>query len=160
MSDASLQPEDNGAEPLSGKRRPVASDVAAIMEIIAEGKSLRAACRELGLHNPSTNDFIHGNLDYREQYARAKEQRAEVMQEEGLTVTKAAALGQLVNGKKVDPAGARVYLDALKWASARMAPKTAPVQRVRVSYEDLSDEELDARIAESINGDDETTDEP
>lgn len=159
MSDVDKQPEDE-AQPVTGKRRPVAADIPAIMEIVADGKSLRAACRELGLHNPSTNDFIHNDPGYCEQYTRAKEQRAEVMQEEGLTVTKAAALGQPVNGKKVDPAGARVYLDALKWAAARMAPKTAPVSRVRLSFEELSDEELDARIAERLHGDSETTDQP
>jgi hypothetical protein len=136
----------------AGKRRPVAEDLPAIMEMISGGKSLRAACRELGLHNPSTDAFIRANPDYREQYAHAREGRAEFLQEDGLTITKAAALGQTVGGHKIDPAGARVYLDALKWAAARMAPKTAPVQRVAHTFSHLSDEELAAEIA-TLSGD-------
>jgi hypothetical protein len=146
MSDAPSPLETNG------QRRPTAEDIKPIMDLIAEGKSLRAACRELGLHNPSTHDFIHDDPGFCEQYTRAREQRAEYLQEDALTVTKAAALGQTVQGKKVDAAGSRAYLDAIKWAAARMAPKTAPVDRHEHRHEfgDLSDEELNARIAAKV----------
>lgn len=136
----------------AGQRRAKPEDAQAVFESVAEGKSLRAACRELGLHAPSTHTLIDSDPGLREQYARAKEHRADVFQEDGLTVTKAAALGQQVNGHKIDPAGARVYLDALKWAAARMAPKTAPVQRVAHTFSHLSDEELAAEIA-TLSGD-------
>ncbi len=136
----------------AGQRRAKLEDAQAVFEIVAEGKSLRAACRELGLHTPSTHTLIDSDSGLREQYARAREGRAEVLQEDGLTITKAAALGQSVNGHKIDPAGARVYLDALKWAAARMAPKTAPVQRVAHTFSHLSDEELAAEIA-TLSGD-------
>jgi hypothetical protein len=142
MSAAPSQPE-----PDKGQRRPGTEDVPAVLDLVSEGKSLRAACRELGLHAPSTHTLIDSDPSLREQYARAKEHRADVFQEDGLTITKAAALGQAVNGHKIDPAGARVYLDALKWAAARMAPKTAPVQRVAHTFSHLSDEELAAEIA-------------
>jgi hypothetical protein len=142
MSDAPSQPDTD-----KGHRRPVVEDLAPMMAIIGSGKSLRAACRELGIDPSSAHRWINEDEGRRQQYALAREERAETLQEDGLTVTKAAALGQQVNGHKIDPAGARVYLDALKWAAARMAPKTAPVQRVAHTFSHLSDEELAAEIA-------------
>ena len=142
------------------KRRPKDEDLEAVLELIWDGQSLRTACDKLGLHTPSTSTWLHADDKRCEQYVRAREGRAEFLQEEGLSVTKAAALGLPVNGKPVDATGSRAYLDAIKWATARMAPKTAPISRVRLSFEELSDEELDARIAERLHGDSETTDQP
>lgn len=138
----------------AGQRRPEPGDIPAVLEAVAEGLSLRKACEGLGLHTPSTHTFIDSDDGLREQYVRAKEQRAEHYQEEALTVTKAAAIGATVNGKKIDPTGVRAYLDAIKWATARMAPKTSPVHRVAHSFETLSDEELDARIAAKLDAED------
>jgi len=151
---------DNATErPTAGKRRPVETDIPAFMEHISEGLSLRAACKTLGIHAPSMQTFIDENEGRREHYARAREMRAEHYQEESLTVTKAAALGVTFNGKKVDPMGARVYLDAIKWATARMAPKTAPVQRFDVTtrVRQMTDAELAEEIAAleaTLNGED------
>lgn len=132
----------------AGKRRPKDEDLAPLLEHIWEGLSLRKACEKLGLHVPSTSDWLQTDDGRREQYARAREGRAEVLQEEGLTVTKAAALTQVVAGKKVDPSGARAYLDAIKWATARMAPKTAPVQRIDVTARTrrMTDDEIEAEL--------------
>lgn len=135
------------SEEPKGQRRPTREDCIAAIAVVADGKSLRAACTSLGLHCPSTHTAINEDAGLREQYERARELRAEHFQEEALTVTKAAALGQSVNNKQVDAAGARVYLDAIKWAAARMAPKTAPRIPVDMTVTDLSgltDEELDA----------------
>ena len=102
----------------AGKRRPSAEDIPAVLLLICEGKSLRASCADLGLDPPSTHTFIDSDEGIRQQYARAREQRAEVLAEEALTYGRAAAAG------KVKPDGARVAIDAIKWATARMAPKT------------------------------------
>jgi hypothetical protein len=138
------------------QRRPDAVDLPELFELIGEGKSLRAACRELGLHAPSTHTFIHEDDGRREQYARAKVQRGEHYQEEGLTIGKAAALGLQVNGKKVDPAGARVYLDAIKWTVGRMDPKGEPVKRIDLTSRtrQMTDAEIAAEIA-ALEGSDE-----
>lgn len=134
---------------VAAKRRPTEADLPAFMEQVADGLSLRAACLKLGIHAPSMHTFIAEDEGRREHYARAKDQRAEHYQEEGLTVAKAAALGLEVNGKKVDAAGARVYLDAIKWATARMAPKSAPVQRIDLTsrVRKMTDAELAEEIA-------------
>src|SRR5258708_8985832 len=101
--------------------------------MIWEGNSLRTTCDKLGLHTPSTSDWLHEDHGRGEQYARAREGRAEFLQEDALTVTRAAALGEQVDDKRVDASGARGYLDGVKWATARMAPKTAPVQRIHLT---------------------------
>ncbi|WP_236627758.1 hypothetical protein, partial [Caulobacter sp. B11] len=66
--------------------------------------SLRKACRRLGLDPPSTHTWLEDDRDRRQQYARAREQRAEIYAEKGLTIGLAAATGKL----KAD--GARVAL--------------------------------------------------
>lgn len=132
----------------AGQRRPKDEDLTPLLDMIWEGQSLRAACEKLGLHVPSTSTWLHADNGRREQYARAREGRAEAMQEEVLSITRAAAMGMQYRGKKVDAAGARAHLEATKWATARMAPKTAPVQRVALSYEHLSPEEIRERTAE------------
>lgn len=131
------------------QRRPIAEDIPEVLELVSGGKSLRDACRQLGLHCPSTHTFIDQDDGLREQYARARELRADHFQEDVLTITKAAALGMEVGGKKVDPAGARTYAEAVKWAAARMSPKTAPVQRIDMTSRtrQMSDAEIAAEIA-------------
>lgn len=129
-----------------GQRRPTAEDIDAVLEKISDGKALRAACRELGLHAPTTGTLLKSEA-LRERYAHARADRVEVMAEEVLTVARAAALGAEVNGKKVDAAGARVYIDTVKWLAGRMDPKGEPVRRVSHSFEGLSDEELNREIA-------------
>lgn len=125
-----------------GKRRPQPEDVEPVLEIIADGKSLRAACQELGIHPGHMDALLDGDDAYRAHYVRAKERRAEVLAEQGLSIGLSAA-----NPKSgIRPDGARVALDAIKWATARMAPKTAPVERHSHSFESLSDAELDARL--------------
>lgn len=129
-----------------GQRRPTEKDIEAVLEKISDGKALRASCRELGLHAPTTGTLLKSEA-FRERYAHARADRVEVMAEEVLTVARAAALGAEVNGKKVDAAGARVYIDTVKWLAGRMDPKGEPVRRVSHSFEALTDDELNREIA-------------
>jgi hypothetical protein len=129
-----------------GQRRPTSEDIDAVLEKISDGKALRAACRELGLHASSTSAVLKSEA-VGARYAHARADRVEVMAEEVLTVSRAAALGAEVNGKKVDAAGARVYIDTVKWLAGRMDPKGEPVRRVSHSFEGLTDDELNREIA-------------
>lgn len=142
---------DGGA----GKRRPKDGDLEPILALMWDGKSLRAACEVLELDTPSVSKWIDDDLSdngRRQQFARACEGRAEYLQEDAITVNRAAALGVKVGERKVDPSGAKGYLEAVKWSTARMAPKKAPVERhtVAVEFEGLTDEDLDARIAAKL----------
>lgn len=157
------------------QRDPQESDLQPVLTMIWEGKSLSAACRELGLHIPSTSAWLHADEGREAQYMRAREGRAEFLQEDALTVNRAAAMGVKVPGRegaaasKVDPSGAKGYLEAVKFAIGRMAPKTMPIQRVEHTHDfgELSDEEIDRRIAAKLAGaaiafsdDDEAASEP
>ena len=131
-----------------GQRRPTEDDIPAVLAKISEGKALRAVCREMGLDAPSTSTMLNRTTEeLRQRYAHARADRVEVMAEEVLTVARAAALGAEVNGKKVDAAGARVYIDTVKWLAGRMDPKGEPVRRVSHSFEGLTDDELNREIA-------------
>ena len=131
------------------QRRPTAEEIPGVLDDVAEGMSLRAACRKHGLHAPSTHTYIDTDQGLREQYARAREQRAEVYQEKMLTIGEAAALGVQFQGKKVDPTGARVLLEAVKFAVGRMAPKSGPVQQIDLTSRtrQMTDAEIAAEIA-------------
>jgi hypothetical protein len=134
-------------EEAKGQRRPTSEDIDAVLEKISEGKALRAACRELGLHASSTSAVLKSEA-VGARYAHARADRVEVMAEEVLTVSRAAALGAEVNGKKVDAAGARVYIDTVKWLAGRMDPKGEPPKNVYVQYEDITPEQRRAKIAQ------------
>lgn len=138
-----------GKDAGAGKRRPHDTDLEPLLDLIWEGASLSKACRELGLDIPTTDKWLHDDEGRSQQYARACEGRAEFLQEDGLTVTRAAAVSKSVDGKKVDPAGARAYLDAIKWACGRMAPKKEPVQRIDLTARtrQMTDEEIATEIA-------------
>lgn len=141
----------------SGMRRPKDEDLGNLLWRMSEGASLRAACRAMGMDHSSTHVWLHEDEGRRQQYARAKELRGEHYQEEGLTVTRAAALGlEITNPQdpdgpkiRIDPKGARVYLEAIKWSVGRMAPKSiAPIPIHHTgNVGHLSDAEIAAAIA-------------
>lgn len=62
-------------------------------------------------------------------------------------MARGAAAGVKVNGQKIDAAGVRVFADSVFKAIARMAPKTIPAQKHIIQFSDLSDDEIDARLA-------------
>lgn len=141
---------DEGASAPSGQRRPHDDDLQPVLEHIWEGLSLRKACAKLGLHVPSTSDWLHEDAGRREQYARAREGRAEYIAEDAQDMARAAALGQEHDSHKIaDVGGVRAYLDAAKWNTARMAPKTAPATKIDLTSRTraLTDDELAAEIA-------------
>jgi len=112
----------------------------------------------MGLHAPTTHEFIDADDGRREQYTRARAQRGEFYQEEALNLGRSAATGHKVRVpnpetgapelRAVDPKGLAVYLDAIKWAVGRMAPKEGPVHRVAHSFEEGDVEANRKRMAD------------
>lgn len=153
-------PRGQSADAPPSRRRPTDDDLEPLMALISEGQSLTASCRRLQVDPPSAHRWLHEDDGRRQRYARALEMRADHFQEQALSIGRAAALGLTFQtdpsepARKIDANGARVYLDAIKWATARMAPKTAPVQRVSHSFEEMTDEELERAIAEKLRGPD------
>lgn len=133
------------AQPKTKARRPTDDDFEALMYEVAEGSSLRAACIKMGIDPPATYHWIYDDKARSQHYARTKEVREDLMAEEMHTIARAAALGVDYQGKKIDPAGARVLLDDVKWQSGRMKPKAQQLN-INHTFGALDDEALEAEI--------------
>ncbi|HEI8903452.1 TPA: ubiquitin carboxyl-hydrolase [Proteus mirabilis] len=93
----------------------VADDVCAL---IADGESLRSVCKRPGMPNTTkVMRWLREYPDFREQYAKAMESRADAVFEE---------LFDIADDVTEEPAAvakARLRIDTRKWALARMSPK-------------------------------------
>lgn len=93
----------------------VADDVCAL---IADGESLRSVCKRPGMPNTTkVMRWLREHPDFREQYAKAMESRADAVFEE---------LFDIADDVTEEPsavAKARLRIDTRKWALARMSPK-------------------------------------
>lgn len=106
-------------KPKTGRPSDYLPEVAAdICSKLAEGESLRSVCARPGMPNKATVfRWIGENKEFRDQYEKATESRADAMFEEMLEIVDdVAAEGAAV-------AKARLQLDARKWILARMSPK-------------------------------------
>lgn len=103
-----------------------------ICQSIAEGKSLRSVCLMEGMPHISTVlDWVNRRPEFAEQYAHAREARADMLVEDMLhiadtpqegVVTKETEKGTFVTtGDMIEHR--RLQVDARKWNAARMAPK-------------------------------------
>ena len=100
-----------------------------VLELLQKGMSLREACKGEGMPAPSTfNLWCNEDSKLAEQYARAREIRAELIFEEVLEIADDAANdyietdeGAIPNRTAIDRA--RLKIDARKWVLGKMNPK-------------------------------------
>lgn len=90
---------------------------AATCELIASGLSIRKACAHLGFDQRELSLYLDKNESEVPQYVRARERRADMRFEKVDEIMEDMRLG------KLDPQQARVLLDAVKWQTAKEAPK-------------------------------------
>ena len=92
-------------------------DVAAeICRRIAAGETLRAICAETGMPDRSTCiRWLDANLEFRNQYARARELQGDALADEMLDVARSAT--------NVDAHAKRLLVDVLKWRAGKLKPK-------------------------------------
>lgn len=84
-----------------------------LLRMIAEhGLSLRKACDKVGIALTTASDMLNGQK-YAEQYARAREERAIFLAEEGL---------EIVDGPG-EPADKRLRYDARRWYASKLFPR-------------------------------------
>lgn len=88
----------------------------AILARLAVGDTLRQICLEAGMPDPATvYRWLERDLDFREQYARAREVQAEVFVDEMVDVARAST--------PETAAADRVRTDAIKWVAGKRKPK-------------------------------------
>lgn len=116
---------------------------AAILDAISGGKSVRKACKENGVPDPTFLRWVEED-GFSEQYARAMESRADAMFED---------LVEIADDRGEDVNRDRLRVDARKWALARMNPKKYGDRieidanhRVTVAEEPLAPEEWESQF--------------
>lgn len=98
-------------------RPPIQYDAATAGEIctrLSNGESMRMIC--LDDRMPSHNivyKWLAGNPAFQDQYARARQEQADFYADEIATIADTC----------VDPAKARLQIDARKWFASKVAPK-------------------------------------
>ena len=89
-----------------------------VLDLIADGESMREACRKLGFNRRTIIGWIDGDAAMQHRYARACEERAVCVAEDSMLEARAAA--------GMDAAGVaaqRLIVDTLKWHASKLAPK-------------------------------------
>jgi len=100
-----------------------------ILAGIAEGKSTRAVCNEVGIGQRTVWDWLASDREFSQQYARAKMFCADCLADEIIEIaddssrdTYIDSKGQQVTNHKAI-AQAKLRIDARKWYASKLAPK-------------------------------------
>lgn len=102
----------------------------AVCKLLIDGKSLRAACRELDLAPPTILLWTKSNKEFAEQYARAREIGYHLLADEIIEISDEADVEVVTqNGKEELDLSAtaisrnRLRVDSRKWMLSKMLPK-------------------------------------
>lgn len=122
-------------KPKTGRPSDYLPEVAAdICSLLADGESLRKVCERQGMPNKATVfRWLAQHDEFRDQYAKATETRADAIFEEMFDIADDAAEESAAVAK------ARLRIDTRKWALARMNPK---------KYGDKVSQEIDHRSSD------------
>lgn len=103
----------------TGRPSDYLPEVAAdICSLLADGESMRKVCERLGMPNKATVfRWLAQHEEFRDQYAKATETRADAIFEEMIDIADNVAEEAAAVAK------ARLRIDTRKWALARMNPK-------------------------------------
>lgn len=107
----------------------IAAQVPLICEMMAEGKSLRKACKELGLKESSVRYWLHKDEDSFAHSARARELGCDALADECI---------EIADEEGKDPAEKRIRIDTRirligKW-SQRYSDKLAITNKTEVTH--------------------------
>lgn len=119
----------------TGRPSDYLPEVAAdICSLLADGESLRKVCERPGMPAKATVfRWLAQHVEFRDQYAKATETRADTIFEEMFEIADEVAEEAAAVGK------ARLRIDTRKWALARMNPK---------KYGDKVSQEIDHRSSD------------
>lgn len=117
---------------VKGAKKHSDKDWAEFLKRIAEGRSARDVCAN-DKDMPSwriVSDKLNGDGEFAARYSLAMENRGQVYAD------KISELVDRVVAGTLDPHAARVAIDALKWTSSKLAPKSfGDVHRMEVKHE-------------------------
>ena len=110
-----------------GKKNPEICN--AICEGLAQGKSARAMCVEVGIGQRTLWDWLETDTDFAQQYARAKEEGHDLLAEQILEIADASEHdirtredgSTYIDNEAVQRS--RLRVDARKWYLSKLAPK-------------------------------------
>jgi hypothetical protein len=88
-----------------------------VIALIADGMSYRQAREEQNIGNSKFFELLESDAQLKEQYARAREKRGETF------IDKIEDIEAMLIAGQIDPAAARVLIDAEKWKAAKFYPK-------------------------------------
>lgn len=101
-----------------------------ICEQLVEGRSLRDICREESMPNIATVfRWLHKFPEFGDQYARAREEQAETLADEIISIAddKTRDMKVLEDGREVPDAEvvarSRLRVEARKWVASKLKPK-------------------------------------
>lgn len=133
-----------------------------ICDRLSDGESLRAICRDDHMPNKSmVFRWLYEFQSFRDQYARAKEEQADSLADDILDIADDGRNDTYIDdegNKKVDFDAiqrSRLRVDARKWIASKLKPKVYG-DRIQqeisgtLAVEQMSDEELDRKIAEKL----------
>ena len=118
-----------------------------ILALISEGYSLRKACLQVGKPLKTVWAWMQKCEDFRNHYARAKEESGDADQDKLDEIAERVLTGEL------EPQAARVAADIIKWSASKKKPKKYG-DRIhtehsgKVELSGMDDEELDRIIRE------------
>jgi hypothetical protein len=95
-------------------QQPFDDKEAEFIRIIADGGTWSTACAELGVSSFTLSKWLREDDDLAKQYARAREAQGDIY---------ADRVVDTAMDPTIDPATARVRIDALKWAAGKRKPK-------------------------------------
>jgi hypothetical protein len=124
-----------------------------ICEEIADGRSLRSICKDEGMPAKSTVfKWLAAVPAFADQYARAREAQADSLADDILDIS---------DNKSLEPNDRRIRIEARKWLAGKQRPKvygdattlkhTGP-NGGPVEYTNMTEAEIDARLAALAGG--------
>lgn len=148
MTKKATKPATKDVKPnaLTPSERLNAIGIDVICEYIISGNSLRSWCMANGFNQRTTSDWIDADKARATHYARARDDRADIIFDGLDDVSTRAASAETA----VEVAGLRLMADNIKWKLARMNPKKYGDRLnldADVTVNQLTPEERAARIA-------------
>lgn len=102
-----------------------------ICERLADGESLRTICADESMpHRATVFRWLASNEAFRDQYAHAREEQAEALADDIVSISDEVEVRSVTQGEEVvlalDPTAVarnRLRVDARKWVAAKLKPK-------------------------------------